>query len=111
MSERLAERIPNDEAQRLSGQLAALARVSVQLSSGLHLSELLQTVFFEAMANTGADGGQISLYLDSEDAFIPRHHSGDLLPAAIERELQQEIQGSHLPVVRQDLHAKGRIRS
>lgn len=102
---------PIGEAQRLNRQLAALARVSEQLSSSLHLSELLQTVFFEAMANTGADGGQISLYLDSEDAFIPRHQSGDLLPAAIDRELQQEVQASHSPVVRQDLRDAKQIRS
>lgn len=99
------------EAQRLSRQLEALARVSEQLSSSLHLSELLQTVFLEMMANTGADGGQISLYLDSEDAFVPRHESGDLLPPNIAQELHQEVQASHSSTVRDDLRATSRIRS
>ncbi|MGD2077520.1 MAG: GAF domain-containing protein [Chloroflexota bacterium] len=99
------------EAQRLSGQLAALVRVSEQLSTSLHLSELLQTVFFEVMANAGADGGQISLYLDSEDAFVARHQSGELLPPKVDKELQQQVQSSRAPLIRQDLDSSSQIRS
>jgi PAS domain S-box-containing protein len=105
------DKMLSGDAARLSRQIAALARVSDQLSSSLNLSELLQTVFFEAMANTGADGGQISLYLDSEDAFVPRHQSGDLLPAHVATDLQKEVQASHTAVIRHDLRAGSRIRS
>ncbi|MFN2189129.1 MAG: GAF domain-containing protein, partial [Candidatus Promineifilaceae bacterium] len=77
----------------------------------MHLSELLQTVFFEAMANTSADGGQISLYLESQDVFVPRHRTGELLHPAIDVELQREVQSSLKPVSRQDLRTKSHIRS
>jgi PAS domain S-box-containing protein len=101
----------NGEAARLSRQIAALGRVSDQISSSLNLSELLQTAFFEAMANTGADGGQISLYLDSRDAFVPRHQSGDTLPARLAAGLQEQVQASHSALVRHNLGSGSQIRS
>jgi PAS domain S-box-containing protein len=101
----------NGDADRLSRQIAALGRVSDQLSSNLSLSELLQTAFFEAMDNTSADGGQISLYLDSRDAFVPRHQSGDVLPPQLTAELQEEVRASHSALLRNDLRSASQIRS
>lgn len=105
------EKMLNGEAIRLNRQIAALARVSDQLSSNVSLGELLETVFLEAMAVTDADGGQISLYLDEEDAFVARHQSGDVLPAQILAELEQEVQASHAAATRHDIQADSQIQS
>ncbi|UCG24156.1 MAG: GAF domain-containing protein [Chloroflexota bacterium] len=101
----------NREAERLSKEISALGRVSDQLSSSLSLGELLQTAFFEAMDNTGADGGHISLYLDSRDAFVPRHQSGDALPPELTADLQEQVRASHSSLVRHDLQSSSQIRS
>lgn len=91
--------------------LAALARISEQLRTAMNLGEVLQTVFFEAMANTSADGGQISLYRDSAGSFLPRHQIGDALPREVSQSFQQEVLKSHKPVIRNNLQAQSKIRS
>lgn len=53
-------------------QFAALSRVSRRLSSSLNLSEVFEVVLHEAHLATAADSGQISLYRESDNAFVPR---------------------------------------
>src|SRR5690554_3730408 len=61
-------------------QIAALARVSQVLNATLHLDDTLQAVLEEALQNTGAIGGQISLYSRPANKFQVRLHKGRVLP-------------------------------
>ncbi len=94
-----------------SNHLAALARISEQLRTSMNLSEVLQTVFFEAMANTSSDGGQISLYRDSAGSFLPRHEIGDSMSKKEALALEKEVLETYKAVVRNDLRGRSPLRS
>ncbi len=100
------------EISSLAGNhLAALARISEQLRANMDLSDVLQTVFFEAMANSSSDGGHISLYRDSAGSFLPRHEIGDSLPKNEALELEKIVLESLQSLVRDDMQSRSPLRS
>lgn len=61
---------------RSSDQLDALIRVSQALNASLHLNSTLTVVLEEAIAHTGAAGGQISLHDGETNRYWPRLQRG-----------------------------------
>ncbi len=107
----MAERKQTISSSLAGDHLAALARISEQLRTAMNLSEVLQTVFFEAMANTSSDGGQISLYRDSAGSFLPRHEIGDALSKNRAMELEQEVLETHKSVIRDNIRGRSPLRA
>jgi PAS domain S-box-containing protein len=92
-------------------QMAALARVSQKLSTSPGLNEVLQTAFQEALANSGADGGQIGLYHASEGIFIPHSESGIVPPRVLAAAFEKEVHTSRGTLVRGNLNLEYGVRS
>lgn len=69
-------------------QLTALARISRELNATLLLEDVLAAVLDEALLNTGADGGEISLY-DEAGQLTNSWQRGEVI--AVPRADQQAI--------------------
>ena len=64
------------ELARKVGQLQALAEVGEAISSSLDLDEVLLTIVLNAVRMSGADGGSIMQYVESERCFSVRTTHG-----------------------------------
>lgn len=89
-SSRLADQDVSEE-RRLGEQLVSLNRISLQLSSTLRLTDILKAVIDEAMINTGADGGRISLYNKHFDTFVTRFSRGEVASSELTADDEQAV--------------------
>src|SRR5690606_29154737 len=72
------ERAPPVDELAAGEQLTALARISRELNATLLLEDVLAAVLDEALLNTGADSGEISLY-DEEGKLINSWQRGEVV--------------------------------
>ena len=92
-------------------RIEGLARIAEQLATGFDLSGVLQVIFLEAMANSGADGGQIILNHDTPGIYIPNYETGEILTRNIAAIVEREVLSSHLTTVRNDLNTGSTVQS
>ncbi len=91
------------EAPKLKDQLASLNRISLQLGSTLRLTDILRAITDEALSNTGADGGRISLYDQVEKAFIPRFSRGEIAANEITTDYEMAFLTNQESVIKRNL--------
>jgi hypothetical protein len=91
------------EPAKLGEQLASLNRISLQLGSTLRLTDVLRAVIEEALSNTGADGGRISLFDRTEETFIPRFSRGVVAPVELTADYEKAILKSQQGLIRHKL--------
>lgn len=91
---------------RSSDQLDALIRVSQALNASLHLNSTLTVVLEEAIAHTGAAGGQISLHDGETNRYWPRLQRG-FVSATIHFD-EQAIASGHSLLLRHTLPCRAR---
>ncbi|MCI0579498.1 MAG: GAF domain-containing protein [Chloroflexi bacterium] len=96
---------------QLDDRLAALTRISQQLSATLRLDAILQAVVEEATANTGATGGHVSLYNKAQEQFAMRLVRGDAVPPELLAGLEKEVLESRQGLIRHRLPKKFKTRS
>ena len=84
-------------------QFDGLSRIARQLAVGFNLDNTLKSIFVEAMAFSRADGGNISLYSESEDTFVPNHSVGGIPPETIIAPIIREAIDNQAPVIRKRL--------
>ncbi|KPK02398.1 MAG: hypothetical protein AMJ56_21035 [Anaerolineae bacterium SG8_19] len=84
-------------------QFDGLSRIARQLAAGFNLDNTLKSIFVEAMAFSRADGGNISLYSESKDTFVPNHSVGGIPPKTIIAPIIREAIDNQAPVIHKRL--------
>lgn len=87
-------------------QLDGLSRIAQQLAAGYNLDNALKSIFLEAMAFSGADGGNISLFSEGEDEFVPNHSAGGAIPNSITAPIIREVVENQSFAIRDSLDPK-----